>query len=130
MHNLSAIIAIHLATALLAVCLGLVALLVEKGTTLHRACGGAWAGIMLVVATSSFWIREIGGFMGFSWLHILSIYTIWSILWGLWHIRRGNIKAHRQAMLGTFAGLSIAGIFALWPGRRLGDLVWGVLGLN
>jgi len=71
----------------------------------------------------------MGGLFGFSWLHLLSIYTIWSVLWGLWYIRVGNVIGHRRAMKGVFSGLCIAGLFALWPGRRLGDLIWGWLGI-
>jgi uncharacterized membrane protein len=38
----------------------------------------------------------------------------------LWNVRRGNIRGHRNAMLGLYVGgLLIAGSLTLLPGRLL-----------
>ena len=44
----------------------------------------------------------------------------------LWHVRRGNIRGHRMAMLGLYiGGLLIAGGLTLLPGRVLHRVVFG-----
>jgi len=118
-------IAIHLASALIALGVGPVIFSMRKGTDLHRALDRLWAASIVVAAVSSFWIRDIGGLMGFSWIHLLSVYTLWSVLAALYFIRRGNMNEHRKAMIGTFIGLSIAATLALLPGRRMGAFLFG-----
>src|SRR6185503_6538149 len=61
---------IHLSAALAALALGAAVFLAPKGTLLHRVSGRAWAGLMLVAAISSFWIKGNGSY---SWVHLLSI---------------------------------------------------------
>jgi len=86
------IIAAHLFAALLALLLGSAVLMQPKGTPRHKLLGRIWVALMAAVALSSFWIFEI---------------------------RRGNVRAHRGFMIGTFIGLAAAGIGALAPGRAL-----------
>ena len=40
----------------------------------------------------------------------------------VWFIRRGNVRAHKGFMIGTFLGLVGAGLGALAPGRALARL--------
>jgi len=108
-------IALHLSFALGALAIGTAVLLRQKGTDSHKLLGRAWVGAMLVVAMSSFWIRRDG----FSWIHLLSIWTLVSLACAVWFIRRGNVRAHRGFMVGTFLGLAGAGIGALAPERLL-----------
>jgi uncharacterized membrane protein len=108
-------IALHLSFALGALAIGAAVLLRPKGTDSHKLLGRAWVGAMLIVAVSSFWIRRDG----FSWIHLLSIWTLISLACAVWFIRRGNVRAHRGFMVGTFLGLAGAGIGALAPGRLL-----------
>jgi uncharacterized membrane protein len=105
-------ITLHLSAALLALVLGAIVLASPKGTRRHKVLGRAWVGLMMVVAVSSFWI-------GFSWIHLLSIWTLISLGCAIWFIRRGNVRAHRGFMIGTFLGLAGAGLGALAPGRML-----------
>jgi uncharacterized membrane protein len=112
----------HLTAALLALTLGLLVIVLPKGTREHRRAGRTWVTIMTVVAIGSFWIRRGGSL---SWIHGLSAWTLFSLALGVWAIRNGRVRLHRHAMLGTFAGLTIAGLFALSPGRLLGQLVIG-----
>ena len=120
--NVSLTIWIHLLAAMLAVGLGLLVLVLRKGTSLHRWMGRSWAAVMAVVAVGSFWIRHDGTL---SWIHGLSAFTLFSLALAVWAIRSGRVRIHRHAMVGTFAGLAIAGAFALSPGRLLGSLVIG-----
>ena len=106
--------------------LGLVVLFRKKGTLLHKAMGRTWVALMLAVSLSSFWIHELNQFMGFSWIHLLSILVLYSMTTAIFAIRRGDVRAHRIGMLSTFAGaLLIAGLFTLMPGRIMHAVVFG-----
>ena len=113
------IIVIHLAAALLALIIGGAMLVRTKGTASHKLLGRTWVAVMLVVAISSFWIQRDG----FSWIHLLSIWTLVSLAAAVWFIRRGNVRAHQGFMVGTFLGLVGAGIGAFAPGRLLSTLL-------
>ena len=52
-------IQLHAYAAMAAFLLGVVQLAGVKGTTRHRALGYTWAGLMLFVAISSFWIHDL-----------------------------------------------------------------------
>ena len=116
-------IALHLAAAVLALTLGVVVLSLTKGTRLHKALGRSWVALMLVVAISSFWIFEIRKGAGPSAIHLLSAWTLVSLACAVWFIRRGNVRAHKGFMIGTFLGLAGAGLGALAPGRVLSRFV-------
>jgi len=117
-------IVLHLAAALPAVVLGVVQLARKKGTFSHRFLGWAWVAVMAVLAVSSFWILGLAKGGGFSWIHLLSAWTLLSLAAAIWFIRRGNVRAHQGFMIGTFAGLAAAGLGALAPGRLLTQLLF------
>ena len=112
-------IAIHIAAAAFALLGGALVLARRKGTLSHKWLGRMWLGAMTVVALSSFWIFEIRQGAGPSWVHLLSAWTLVSIALAVWFIRRGNVRAHKGFMIGTYLGLVGAGIGALAPGRFL-----------
>ncbi|HEY8609106.1 MAG TPA: DUF2306 domain-containing protein [Noviherbaspirillum sp.] len=120
------VILIHVATAGLALVLGGIALAARKGSTLHRIAGRTWVVLMLTTALVSFGIRSHGHF---SAIHILSVVTLVAVTAAIVAAARGRIMAHRRGMTGAYAGLVIAGIFALLPDRRLGALLWNAAGL-
>jgi uncharacterized membrane protein len=122
---MSATIAIHLAAALVALPLGLVMLARAKGTPSHKRLGRVWVGVMAVAAASSFGIEAISRDAGYSWIHALSVWTLFALTMGVLAIRRGNRRWHRGWMIGTFAGLVIAGLLALAPGRTVGRFLFG-----
>ena len=112
-------IAIHIAAATLALLGGALVLFRHKGTLSHKVLGRIWVGAMTVVALSSFWIFEIRQGAGPSFVHLLSIWTLVSLALAVWFIRRGNVRAHKGFMVGTYLGLIGAGLGALAPGRTL-----------
>jgi len=119
-------IQLHATTALAAVVLGAVILFRRKGTVLHRWLGRVWALLMLVTATSALFINEIRLVGPFSPIHLFSLLTYAGLALGIWHIRRGNVAAHRLAMQSLyFAALGLAGAFTLLPGRRMNQLLFG-----
>jgi uncharacterized membrane protein len=114
---------IHLFTAVPAVPLGAFVLWWTKGGRIHRILGRAWGAMMMVTALSTFWLQSLSG--GFSFIHLFALLTLVSIPLAVWNARRGNIRAHRSAMRGVYAGLIAAGLLALVPGRTLGTLLFG-----
>ena len=114
--------AIHLAAVVPAAVIGVAQIVRPKGTRPHRILGWFWVASMAVAAVSSFWIMEIRGGAGWSAIHLLSLWVLLAMSLAIWHIRRGNVRAHRRFMLGTLLGLAGAGIGALMPGRFLAHL--------
>ena len=119
------VIVTHAALAGTALLVGGTVLARPKGTASHRALGWAWVVLMASVASISFAIR----FNGYSWIHGLSVYTLFALAFGVMHARRRHIKAHRATMISIFVGaLVITGLFTLLPQRLIGQAVWGALG--
>lgn len=119
--NFTPVMLIHLFAALAAVVVGTAMFLLKKGTPLHRMSGRVWLLLMAVTALASFGIRHNGHF---SWIHLLSLMTLYSLFQALRSIRVRDVARHRRFVTGAYAGLVIAGLFTLMPGRRLGYLVW------
>ena len=117
----------HSAAAMLAVLLGGWQLFSEKGTRGHRIFGWAWVGLMIYVAGSSFFINELNFWRTLSPIHVLSAWTLISLAIAVFQARRGNIRQHRLWMLSLYVlALLLTGIFTLWPGRLLHQVVFGV----
>jgi uncharacterized membrane protein len=113
------LIATHASLAAAALAVGVGMLVRPKGTASHKLLGRLWVALMVAVALSSFWIVEIRRGAGPSPIHLLSVWTLISLALAVWFIRRGNVRAHRGFMIGTFIGLAGAGLGALLPGRAL-----------
>ena len=122
----SPVILVHLTAALAAVAVGAAMFLLKKGTPLHRLSGRAWVLLMAITALASFAIRSDGRF---SWIHLLSLLTLYALGQAVLAIRRRDVVRHRRFVTGAYAGLVIAGVFALDPARRLGATVWQAVGL-
>ena len=120
------VIITHVASAAGALVFGAVTLSLRKGTTLHRVLGRTWVVLMALTALVSFWIQASGHF---SWIHLLSVGTLLALVSSIYAAIRGNIHAHRKGMISAYTGLAIAAVFTLLPGRRLGALLWGAVGL-
>ncbi|WGM32535.1 DUF2306 domain-containing protein [Brevundimonas sp. NIBR11] len=113
------VLQLHVGSALAAFVLGLVQLTGVKGATWHRRLGWLWAGLMATVAVSSLFIHNINP-GGFSWIHILSGWSLVILPLGLYAARRHDMAAHRRHMTGLFVGaLVIAGMLTFFPGRSL-----------
>jgi uncharacterized membrane protein len=118
------VIVAHAAMAGAALLVGSAVLARRKGTPSHRVLGWTWVVLMASVASISFAIR----FNGFSWIHGLSVYTLFALVFGVAHARWRNIQTHRFTMISIFVGaLVITGLFTLLPQRLIGQAVWGAL---
>lgn len=119
-------IRIHAFSALAALALGTVQLAAPKGTLPHRALGGIWAALMLSVAISSFWIHGMRWIGPFGPIHLLSLFVLWALPMALWRAHRHEATLHAKGMTGLFyGGLVLAGLFTLWPGRVMNQVVFG-----
>ena len=110
--------ALHLSAAIACLLIGAVVLMRRKGTGSHKLLGRIWVGLMVAVAVSSFWLLGLGK-GSFSVIHLLSLWTLISLALAIYFIRRGNVRAHKGFMIGTFLGLVGAGLGAMAPGRTL-----------
>jgi uncharacterized membrane protein len=116
------VIRVHLVAALTALAIGTVLMMRVKGTGLHKLLGWTWVLAMGTTAVSSLFIRTINP-GHFSFIHLLSGWTIVGLPGAVYAIKRGKVAAHRRAMTGMFVGgLLLAGLFTFIPGR----LLWGV----
>lgn len=113
----------HTTLALLAIVLGGVLLASPKGHRAHRIGGWIWVGLMSAVAGVSF---AIHGPNGYSWIHILSAFTLISLVCGVLLARAHRVQSHRFTMISIYVGaLLIAGAFTLLPSRLIGRALWG-----
>ncbi len=121
-------IAIHLATAIPALLIGPIILWRRKGDAGHRLLGRVWVALMLTTAIASAFIRTPGAGVfgsGFSFIHIFTIWTLGSVPLAIFAIRKGDVKAHQNAMTGLYIGLCLAGLSTLVPGRLMNNWVFG-----
>jgi uncharacterized membrane protein len=120
-HSPTWAVAIHLATVLPALVLGLIVLMRRKGGMNHRVLGSIWMGMMVTTAVVTFWVRGENG--AFSGIHLFSIGTLIAVPIAIWRVRVGDIRAHQQIMVSLYVGLIVAGVFALDPNRLGGTFV-------
>ena len=117
----------HALAALAAVILGGAQLASAKGTARHRALGWAWVGLMTYVAASSFFISELRLWGAFSPIHLLSIWTLCSLVMAVYSARQGNIRQHKIWMVLLYIlALLVTGLFTLWPGRVMHGVLFAV----
>ena len=130
LSELPPVVWVHMIAAVVALITGALVLWRKKGDSRHRFLGRTWVILMLVVAGSSFWIREIND-GGFSPIHLLSVWTFYSIAVGVIAIRSrahkpDAISQHSQSMQSLYVyGMLIAGGFTFLPDRLLGRLTFG-----
>ena len=118
----SPVVKIHVAAAVLAFALGLVMFLSRKGAPFHRAAGWTWVTLMAAVAGSSLFLTGLNGDF-YSFIHLLSGWTLILLPFAVIAARRHDVKTHRRRMTGLFlGGMIIAGAFTFFPGR----LMWAV----
>ena len=117
-------IPLHVIMAMIAIILGGIQLSMKKGGTIHKLLGRIWVGLMLIVATTSFFIHEIKLWGAYSPIHLLSLWTIFILGVGVYYARVGNIKRHKQVMIALyFFALILTGFFTLMPGRIMHQIL-------
>lgn len=113
---------LHLATVLPAFGIGTWQVFFSpKGARTHRLLGYVYLTMMTVTAVVVIFIHENNpdGFLGFSWIHLLVVLTLWAVYNAVVGARAHNVRRHRGAMLGLYAGILIAGALTFLPGRTM-----------
>lgn len=119
-------IPLHAVAAMAAIILGGVQFYMKKGGILHKLAGRTWIGLMVVVSVSSFFIHKIELWGAYSPIHLLSVWTIFSLGLAIYYVRVGNIKRHKQVMIALYGfALLLTGLFTLMPGRVMHQIVFG-----
>lgn len=123
--DVSWVIKLHVAAALAALAIGTAILLRPKGSGFHKTLGWSWVIAMGAAAVSSLFIMEVNrGF--FSFVHLLSGWTIIALPMAIVAIRSRKVDTHRRAMTGMFVGgLIIAGLLSFIPGRIMFETFFG-----
>jgi uncharacterized membrane protein len=116
---------VHLGLIIIALMLTPVMLLRKRGDRFHRGLGWIWASAMLFTALASFDIRLINR-GGFSFIHLLSAWTVVQVPIIILSARAHNIARHRRAVRGMVTGaLLIAGFFTFPFNRLMGQWLFG-----
>ncbi len=116
---------LHIATVVPAVPLGAWLMLSRKGTPRHKQLGKLWVALMVITALAALFIRQING-GGFSPIHLFVPLTLHGAWKTIATARRGDIAAHKKALIGFYLGaLTIPGLFAFMPGRVMGTWLFG-----
>ena len=120
---------LHLATVVPAFAIGAFQLFRRKGTPSHKVLGRIYMVLMLATGLITLAMPAHVGprFLNhFGFIHVFSLLAIVNVPMAYIAARRGNIRAHRGAMLGLFlGGILIAGAFAFSPGRMLHAWLFG-----
>lgn len=120
------IIASHALAALAALILGAIQLAAPKGSLPHRTIGYVWAALMLFIAIGGFWITELHIWGRWSPIHILSVVVIVTVPLAVWRAHRHQVTAHKRGMISLYVlALVVTGLFTLWPGRIMHEVVFG-----
>jgi uncharacterized membrane protein len=118
-------IQVHAGAAIAALVLGAVQLVAPKGTIPHRTLGYVWAILMVTVATTAIFIRQINP-GGFSFIHIFVPLTFFGLYGVITHARAMRGDRHRNAVFGLFFGaLLVPGLFSFMPGRLMFQMFFG-----
>jgi len=119
-------IPLHAIAALIAIILGGAQLALPKGTLTHKILGRAWVGLMLIISVTSFFIHEIKLWGQYSPIHLLSIFTLVTLGLAVYYARIGRIRDHQRIMVMLYGlALILTGLFTLYPGRVMHQVVFG-----
>ena len=119
-------IPLHAIAAMVAIIVGGIQFSMKKGGMVHKILGRLWIGLMLIVSISSFFIHEIKLWGAYSPIHLLSIWTIFSLGLAIYFVRIGNVKRHKQVMIALYVfALILTGFFTLLPGRVMHQVLVG-----
>jgi uncharacterized membrane protein len=114
---------LHLWTIVPCVFIGGLLLIIKKGTLIHKRLGRLYMVLMLFTAIVTLFMPAVIGatlFNHFSWTHLFSVLTLWTVPTAYLAIKKGNIKAHKRKMILLYFGaIVIAGAFTFTPGRYL-----------
>lgn len=112
---MSPLLVFHLVTIFPVLILGPF-ILSSQGKGSHKFLGRIWVVLMVLSCLSTFGIKYNGEY---SWLHGLSLFTLYSVVSAFMAIRKADLKKHKRAMTGAYTGALIAFIWAMGGNGRL-----------
>ena len=117
---------LHLATIFPAFLIGTFLMLNHKGTPIHKLLGKIYMSLMMFTAfVTLFMSAEVGPNIlnHFGFIHLLSFFVLYTVPSAYIAARNGDIKHHRNNMIGLYlGGILTAGAFTFMPGRLLHNL--------
>ena len=120
---------LHLGSLAPSIVIGGYLLLNQKGTPAHRLLGKIYMGLMLFTAIITLFMEALVGpkFLNhYGFLHLLSLFVLYTVPTAYRAIRVGNSKLHKRKMVGLYVGaLLVAGAFTLSPGRLIHTWLFG-----
>jgi uncharacterized membrane protein len=123
--SLSTPIKIHLATALAALVLGAVLMVVRKGRTFHRTAGWVWVSLVSVTAGATLFITSLTP-GSWSFIHLFTGWTLIALPLAVIAAKRHKVVHHRRTMMGLFYGaFAINLVIAFIPGRTMWQMFFG-----
>ncbi len=115
-------IKLHIGFAIMGIVTGVIAMVARKGSLFHRRMGRAFAYSAALTTLVSFLIHEIRLWGIWSPIHLLSLYVLFSIWYGVTAVRKGRLAQHATTMRIVFtSGFVVATGFTLLPDRLLGQ---------
>lgn len=124
-HQIPTMVWAHLSTILIALALTPVMLLRRRGDRMHRRLGTVWVIAMILTALVSFAVRN-ANHGNFSFIHILSAWTLIQVPLIWWFARTHAVARHRRSVRAMVTGaLLIAGFFTFPFNRMLGQFLFG-----
>ena len=121
-----AVVQVHAFLAFAAIALTITIFSLRKGSPLHRILGWSWVIAMASVAISSFWINDMRWVGPFGPIHLISAFTLYSLVEGVRAARAHNVATHKRTMKSlVFGALIVAGAFTLLPGRIMFEVFLG-----
>ncbi|MGH1465999.1 MAG: DUF2306 domain-containing protein [Cognatishimia sp.] len=123
--NAAPMLQIHVAAACIAIALAPIVIYRQRRDRRHKQLGYFWVSAMMICALSSFWLHGIRLWGPFSPIHLLSLWTIFGVSYGVSQAIRGNIAAHRKTMKSiAFWALGVAGTLTFLPGRLMNEVAF------
>jgi uncharacterized membrane protein len=111
----------HLLTIVVALAFTPIMLLRKRGDRLHRQLGWIWVSAMFLTALFTLDIHLINR-GGFSFIHILSVWTMIQVPVIIWNAKKHRVAKHRSAVRGmVFGALLLAGFFTFPFDRLMGN---------
>jgi uncharacterized membrane protein len=124
-NDLSPAIQVHVLTAVAALILGAVLMIVRKGRTFHRIAGWVWVSLVLVTAGATLFITSLND-GSWSLLHLFTGWTLITLPLAVMAAKRHVVARHRRSMMGLFyGGFAINLFIAFIPGRAMWVMFFG-----
>jgi len=123
----SPIVQLHILFAVHALILGPIALFRARRDIWHKTAGYVWLAAIVGLSVTGLMIPGQIALVGpLGPIHVFSLIALWGVTAGVYHIRKGNVAAHRAALESVwFGAMGLAGLFSLLPGRTMNRMLFG-----